>query len=146
MATVISPKRRLNPTVLLLVALWIFWGFGYETLWKRLLTDVQGTVTSARSLPYPLAPARHATEYTFTGPDGQQQSYIAGPTDASLPRNMPVGTHIGKRRWRVSYERDGERVNDFSLLFYGLMLSVAAVCLYWGVRSRYANEMQSNGT
>jgi hypothetical protein len=144
MTTVISPKRRLNPIVLVLFALWIFWGFGYETLWKRLLTDVQGTVTSARILPYPLAPARHATEYTLARPDGQQQTYVAGATDASLPRDMSVGTHIVKRRWHVSYEKDGQRINDFSLLFYGLMLSVAAVCLYWGVRLRYANEMQSS--
>src|ERR1017187_513897 len=114
MASGISPKRRMNPTVPLLFALWIFWGFGYETLWKRLLTDVQGAITSARILPYPLAPARHATKYTLKGPDGQTQSYIAEPTDASLPRNMPGGTHIVKRRWRVSYERDGQRVNDFS--------------------------------
>jgi hypothetical protein len=62
------------------------------------------------------------------GTDGQQQSHIAGPTDASLPRNMPVGARIVKRPRSVSYERDGQRVSDFSLLFYVLMLGVAAVC------------------
>jgi hypothetical protein len=127
-------KPQTNPTILIVLALWIFWGFGYETLFKRLMTDVEGTVISAQDIPYPLAPARHGTEYVFQSQEGRTISYIAGPTDASLPRSIPVGTYIKKRRWHLSYERDGQQVDDFGIMFYVASLAMAVGCLVWGVR------------
>ena len=118
--------------MLIVVALWIFWGFGYETLWKRLTTNVEGTVVSAKDIP--VAPGRHGTEYILRSPDGGTIVYVAGPSDASLPRSMPVGTYIKKRLWHLSYERDGHQAQDFSVLFYATILAIAAGCLAWGVR------------
>lgn len=105
-----------NPIILAAFALWILWGFGYETLFTRLMTDVEGTVTSAQDIPYPLAPARYGTEYVFKNAEGRTISYIAGATDASLARSMPVGTHIKKRRWYFSYQRDGKQVDEFGIV------------------------------
>ena len=62
-------KPQPNPIVLSLFGLWILWEFGYQTLWVRLTTTVEGTVVSARDIPYPLSPARHGTEYVLLTPE-----------------------------------------------------------------------------
>jgi hypothetical protein len=137
-------KPHRNSTIFIVLALWIFWGFGYETLFKRLMTDVEGTVISAEDIPSPLAPARHGTEYILRSPTGRPISYIAGSTDASLSRNIPVGSYIKKRRWHLSYERDGQQVDDFSISFYLASLAMAVGCLVWGVRlSRHELEVMA---
>jgi hypothetical protein len=120
--------------MLVVIALWILWGFGYQTLFTRLMADVDGTVISTQDIPYPLAPARHGTEYVFKNPEGRTVTYIAGPTDASLPRSMPVGTYIKKRRGHYSYERDGQHVDDFGIIFYLACLAIAISCLVWAGR------------
>jgi hypothetical protein len=130
----VSSKLRPNPVVLIVFGLWILWGFGFETVGTRLMTNIEGTIISSQDVPYPLAPARHRTKYTFRTPDGGSVLYIAGATGASLPRNMPVGTYIKKQRWRLSYERDGQKIDDFGIPFYAGFLSVAVACLIWGVK------------
>ena len=120
--------------MLFVFGLWILWGFGYESLWARLVTNVEGIVISARDIPSPLAPARHGTEYVLRAADGRSVTYIAGATDASLARNMPIGTTIKKQRWHLSYERDGQKVEDFSIAFYAVTLSAAVGVLVWAVR------------
>lgn len=127
-------KPQPNSIILVLFATWIVWGFGYQTLFTRLLTDVEGTVISTRDIPYPLAPARYGTEYVFKSPEGRTVSYIAGPTDASLPRSMPVGTYIKKRRWHFSYERNGQPVDQFGIILYLAFLAVAVGCLVWAAK------------
>ena len=127
-------KPQPKPVVLIVFGMWILWGFGFESLGRRLMTSVEGTIISSQDIPYPLAPARHGTEYTLRTPDGSNVPYVAGATDASLPRNIPVGTYIKKQRFRLSYERNGQEINDFSLPFYAAILSAAVACLVWGVK------------
>jgi hypothetical protein len=136
----VSSKLRPNPVVLIVFGLWILWGFGFETVGTRLMTNLEGTIISSQDIPYPPAPARHGTEYTFRTPDGENVRYIAGATDASLPRNIPVGTYIKKRRWSLSYERNGQKIDDFGTPFYAGFLSFAVACLVWGVRSRRGQQ------
>lgn len=131
---------NVKPTALLLLSLWIFWGFGYETLAKRLSAHVEGTVISSREVAYPLAPARYSTEYIVRGLNGQNQTYVAGPTDASLPRTIPVGTHVKKLPWHWSYEENGQLTDSFGWLFYSLVLAVGTSCLVWSVMLRAANK------
>jgi hypothetical protein len=135
-------KPQPRPIVLIVFGLWILWGFGFETVGTRLMTNVEGTIISSQDLPYPLAPARHGTEYTIRTPYSGNVRYIAGATDASLPRNMPVGTYLKKQRWRLSYERNGQEINDFGVPFYLGFLSIAVVCLVWGVK--LGREQRSN--
>jgi hypothetical protein len=129
-----SSKTNFNPAVLILWSLWMLWAFGYHTLWLRLMTECEGIVISSQDIP-PTRGPRYATQYTLAGPDGQSHTYIAGPTDASLPRSMPVGTRVKKKRWRLSFQRNGQQVNDFNVIFYTLILMVATACLFWGIRS-----------
>jgi hypothetical protein len=119
-----------TPIVLLLFGFWIVWGFGFQTVGARLEAHMDGVVISSRDIPVTRGP-RYATEYTLRGPDGQNQKYIAGATDASLPRSMPVGTYLKKRRWHLSYERNNQHVDDFPLFFYQLVLGIALGCLVW---------------
>jgi len=135
-------KPQPNSIIFVLFATWIVWGFGYQTLFARLMTDVEGTVISTQDVPYPLAPARHGTENVFKNPEGRTLNYIAGPTDASLPRSMPVGTYIKKRRWHFSYERDGQPVDEFGIVFYLVFLAVAVGCVVWAAKLRRKQLMQ----
>jgi hypothetical protein len=121
-----------NPIVLLLFGLWIIWGFGFDTVGRRLEVQLDGVVTSSRDIPTTRGP-RFATEYTLRGPDGQDHIYVAGFTDASLPRSMPVGTYLKKQRWHLDYERNRRHVDDFPIFFYQVMLGIALGCVVWSV-------------
>ena len=123
-----------KPMVLFLFALFILWGFGVETVGKRLRTQLDGTIVSSRDIP-PSRGSRYVTEYILRGSDGRETTYVAGPTDASLPRSMPVGTHLKKQRWALSYERNGERLDDFNSLFYVATQCIAIVLAGWGIRT-----------
>jgi hypothetical protein len=120
-----------SPWFLVCVALFILWGFGYETVWDRLTADIDGVIVSSRDVPSKGAP-RYATEYVIRGPDGQAHTYVAGPTDSSLERSMPIGTRVHKERWKLGYERDGHQVS-FPIEFYSAILGIALACLLWAV-------------
>jgi hypothetical protein len=128
----LKPKTGLNPIVPLLFGLWILWGFGIETVGARREAQFDGVVVSSRDLPATGGP-RYATEYILHGKDGQSQVYVAGPTDASLPRSMPVGTYLKKQKWHLYYERNEQRVDDFPIFFYQVTLGVALGCVLWSV-------------
>ncbi len=129
----------INPMVLALWALWIIGAFGFYTLGARLWTQIDGVVISTRDIPAVRGP-RYATEYKLRDSDGHMTVYVAGPTDSSLPRSMPVGTSLRKRRWHLSYERDGRQVDDFGLPFYLAILTVGFGVLMWSwVLSRRQN-------
>jgi hypothetical protein len=119
--------RKAEPRLLvfLLFPLFVFWVFGYQTVWPFLNLELEGVVVSSADSPSRGAP-RYVTEYTIHGADGETQAYIAGPTDASLPRSMAVGTRIKEHRWSLYYERDG-RWYSFPFVFYSILLS-AALC------------------
>ncbi|WP_244598856.1 hypothetical protein [Rhizobium tubonense] len=110
-------------------AAFIFWGFGYETVWQRLTQQIDGTIISRRDIPYTGAP-RYSAHYVILGRDGKEQIYEAGATDAALQRNLPIGAHIDKKWGQLGYY-----VNDrwvaFPKAFYGVVLLVAiALSLY----------------
>ena len=117
----------INPVALLLFSVWILWAFGIETVYARLKLELDGVVISARQ-----------SEYILRGPRGDTFHYVAGPTDASLPRSMPVGTHLKKLRWHLNYERNGQQVNDFPVFFYLGFLGIAVVCIGWSFVSAWS--------
>ena len=112
--------------------LFILWGFGWETIGRRLQTNVDGVIVSSRDVPSKGAP-RYATEYTVRGLDGQEQVFFGGPTDASLPRSMPVGTRIRKQQWHLDYEENGRRVEFPEKYFYDFVLACGFGIILWGL-------------
>jgi hypothetical protein len=108
--------------VLAVFAVWTLY-VGAAGLMTRLLMSVDGTIISSTTTQG----VRPVTYYTIQSTDGQQQSLVAGPTDESLPRGMPVGTIIQKNKFELSYARNGQRVQDFPLGSHVLWLAVSAV-------------------
>ena len=126
----INPRTFLRIWFLFVMPILVLWGFGFETVGERLRTQVAGVVVSSKDV---LVSGRRGTEYVVRGSDGQDQFYAAGATDASLPRSMPVGTHLKKERWHLYYERDGRRVDDFPIVFYSVVLTLALGCIIFEV-------------
>jgi hypothetical protein len=119
--------------------LFLMWGFGWDTVGRRLRLAVDGVIVATLDVPATGAP-RYATEYTIRIADGTEQTLWAGPTDGSLPRSMPVGTRIRKERWHLNYERDGRTV-EFPYVFYCVVLTIAASLVVWGLLNlRTRNE------
>lgn len=127
-----SMKQQISPHpfVLLLTALWIFWSFGFRTIGVRLWTEINGTIIESHDLPSTNAP-RYVTQYIIREADGQNKTYTAGPTDASLPKSLPLGTEIRKQRWHLSYQKNGQTIIDFPIGCYSGMLGIAVGCVLW---------------
>ena len=119
-----------NPIVLLMLGLWVVWGFGLETVGRRLETELNGVVVSSRDTPSRGAP-RYATHYILRGDDGREYSYVAGATDGDLPRSIPVGTRLTKQKWHFDYEKDGQTINDFPIAFYATVGGIGLASLLW---------------
>jgi len=116
---------RRKATVFIVFALFILWGFGWNTVGRRLLTSIDGVIVVRRVVP-------SATEYTVRGDDGSEKVFRAGATDASLPGSMPVGTRIRKKLWHLDYERDGRR-ESFPWIMYSSVLGIALSLVVWGI-------------
>ena len=112
-----------------LLSIWTLFSFGYLTVWKFLRINLEGVVFSSKDDPSTGAP-RYVTDYVIRGSNGENQIYVAGPTDASLPRSMPVGTQIKKQRWSLYYQRNGQW-QSFPFVFYSILLSGALCCLLY---------------
>jgi hypothetical protein len=72
------------------------------------------------------------TRYVIRKPDGSKLEYVAGATDASLSRNIPVGAELEKRKWELSYSVNGKRIKDFPASFYFAILGAAIATLFLG--------------
>jgi hypothetical protein len=123
--------KSLNPqsVVLSIGALWILWGFGFQTLWARYTTAVEGTVISSQDVPSKGAP-RYTTEYVVRGADGHDYQYVAGATDASLERSIPVGSHVQKKWGQLGYELNG-RWESFPVYAYSATFGAAFFAIFW---------------
>jgi hypothetical protein len=122
---------RRQAIIPIVFGLFLMWGFGWETVGRRLRLAADGVVVTALDVPSAGAP-RYATQDTIRGVDGKDQILWSGPTDESLPRSMPVGTRIHKERWHLDYERDG-RTEGFPYVFYCSVLSMATALIAWGL-------------
>jgi hypothetical protein len=119
------------PILLILSGLWVLWAFGWQTVFSRLWLELDGTVVASVDVPAKGAP-RYGTYYTVRSADGHDTQYVAGATDASLDRSLPVGTKLRKRRWELGYSIDG-RWASFPTYFYLPLLCAAVVALTAGI-------------
>jgi hypothetical protein len=101
--------------------------FGANEIIQRLLIEVDGTIISSETT----TGNRPSTTYVIRGSDGSQRLYIAGPTDQSLPRRLPQGTHVSKRRYELPWRQNGQLVNDFPLYFYVGACGLGGMLAYW---------------
>lgn len=127
--------RRLSygPLAFALLA-WLFAG---SEIYQRAAIELHGAIVSAVTSCMQPANNRCATEYVVKSQDGSEHSYVAGPTDKALPRRLPIGTQIDKRKWSLSYTVDGQERRDFPLGFYSAILLLGLMCaIWWSARLR----------
>jgi hypothetical protein len=110
-------KTRLAPA--LVVAFVIVRGASdYTIFFGHLLAQFDGVVAARKDVRYPPWTRYHATRYTIRGSDGRERAYIADPTEGGT-HGFAMGTHLEKQRWRMDYEENGRRVDDFPVALYG---------------------------
>jgi hypothetical protein len=121
--------REAAPGILLLLAIGLFWTFGYNGIWHRLQIDVEGTVTARQDLPQNKYTHGPTTLYTLRTSDGAFLEYTATRTDPSLPRTIPVGVNVTKRKGEMVYFLNGRRIDDFPLQAYVIFLGFGTAFL-----------------
>jgi len=110
--------RDAAPGMLLILAIGIFFTVGYNGLWHRLQIDVDGTVTARQDFQRTSSTHGPTTRYTLKKDDGTVRTYMATSSDPSLPRTIPIGVHVTKRKGETFYFLNGRRVDDFQLKVY----------------------------
>jgi hypothetical protein len=143
MVTGMSIRERLRdlaPGMLIVIALGLFWTFGYNGIWQRLQIDLDGKVTARQDYPQTRYTHGPQTVYTLQRSDGSIGEYTATRNDPSLPRTIPIGASVTKKKWELSYLLNGQRVDDFPIFAYVAFLVVGVVSLIatsiWLARER----------
>lgn len=139
-------KAHLAPAFVL--ALVILQGASeYTIFFGHLLAQFDGLVAAREDVRYPPWSRSHATRYTIRGSDRREQAYIADSAEGGTG-GFAVGTYLRKQRWRMAYEANGRRVDDFPTAFYGFWvildsgLGLAAIVLAFMIRIRDRNARE----
>jgi hypothetical protein len=114
--------------------------FGTNEIVQRLLIEVDGTIISSQTT----TGNRPDTMYVVRASDGSEHQYVAGATDQSLPRRLPEGTHITKKKYELTWERNGQIVNDFPLYFYVSACGMGVMLAYWAFLQWRLNRQKSH--
>src|SRR5438309_567348 len=120
-------RLQFSPAIGLLGAWAIF--MAVDTVIGRLLIETDGTVVSRQTIPK----ARPNAIYTMRAPGGDIFTFTSGASDASLPRDFLVGSHVTKRKWDLSYTVNGQRISNFPVTFYGVLSGIGASLVWFSV-------------
>ena len=101
--------------------------FSSNEILQRALIDVDGRIVSSQTT----SGNRPSTYYVVRGSDGVDSEYVAGATDSSLPRHLPVETYIKKHKYDLSWQKNQVIVDDFPLYFYMGIYGIAFALSYW---------------
>jgi hypothetical protein len=134
--------RGPHPLLLLLFSLLVCL-ITFGTIWNRLTIQVAGTVTSSVEIPPSWYSHGTGTAYVIRGPDGSEQRYTAGATDASLPQHIPVGTSIEKVKWETSFLENGARVDEGWQYSRSTRLGIALCVFIWSF-SEWRSRIEFN--
>jgi hypothetical protein len=95
------------------------------TVYHRLEIQTSGTIINAETRYEP----RRATYYSIKTPSGLTETIISGATDASLPRDISIGTFVEKAKWHIGYSLDHVYTLGFPVYFYGGLILIASFLL-----------------
>ena len=110
----------------------LIWLFVGHEIYQRAAISLNGTIVSSETRCVQPYNNRCDTTYVVEGQDKTRSTYVAGPTDESLERRLPVGTVIRKNKWSLTYTVDARNVNDFPLGFYGGLMVFGLLCALFG--------------
>jgi len=115
-----------KPLVLAIAAIGCM-AFGISETVQRMNMEVDGVIVSSQTTEG----SRHATVYIIRGPDGRDSEYVAGASDRFLPRRLPEGTYLKKKKYELSFIKNGEVINDFPLTFYLTACGLGVLVGWW---------------
>jgi hypothetical protein len=118
---------------LLFRGLFVLWGvmmlaFSFGTMWQRARLDFDGIIEHRDEKRHWSGPHRSYTVYIIrpaTG--GNSFQYVAEGNDAALSSELPIGAHIVKRKWQLSYSVNGQPRHDFPRVFYRVVAGIGLV-------------------
>jgi len=106
--------------------------FAGHEIYQRAAISLQGTVVSSETSCVQPYNNRCDTRYVVEAQDQTHSTYIAGPTDESLERRLPVGTFIRKDKWALTYSVNNQKVSDFPVVFYGGLMAFGVLVALFG--------------
>jgi hypothetical protein len=119
-------KLKIEPFTLM--CLWagvLFINLGVGEIWSRASISLDGTIISSNTLCAPDNQYRCTSTYILrSNQSGQEVQYQARGNDASLPKNLPIGTRINKAKYLLAYEINGQINDDFPVAFYEIFAAV----------------------
>jgi len=104
--------------------------FSIGTTAERALLVLDGIVTERQEGMDTSSRNRHFTNYTLQSTTGETLRYQALGTDQSIRRDLPLGTHLIKQKWQLTYHLGDRQVSDFPIIFYSLTGLIGAVLLF----------------
>jgi hypothetical protein len=104
---------------------------GIETVGRRLTTEIDGVVIARQEIPREWYTPRGSGIAYIVRSNDRYQEYVSGWTDDAIPRDVPVGAHLTKPKWEMTYSANGKAIGDFPWLFYSAMFGVGLSCLLW---------------
>jgi len=110
----------------------LIWLFAGHEIYQRAAISLQGTVVSSETSCVQPYNNRCDTRYVVEAQDQTHSTYIAGPTDESLERRLPVGTFIRKDKWALTYSVNNQKVSDFPVVFYGGLMAFGVLVALFG--------------
>jgi hypothetical protein len=128
------------------MAIMSFWTFD-SGVWTRLQIELEGTIISRRDAAPTVYANGPTTRYTIREADGSLGDYTATIADPSLPRTLPIGGAIVKRKGDLFYLLDGKRIDDFPItadfVFLGVGIGSMVAGSIWIARSGRAKRARA---
>jgi len=110
----------------------LIWLFAGHEIYQRAAISLHGTVVSSETSCVQPYNNRCDTTYVVEAQDQTRSTYVAGPTDESLERRLPVGTVIRKDKWALTYSVNNRKISDFPAVFYGGLMAFGVLCALFG--------------
>jgi len=105
---------------------------GMMNVYRRASFTAQGTVVSSTSSCLDSRHARCSSTYVLVKDGGASETFVAVPAEYSLPKWLPVGTRVDKKKWRLTYAINGVVGGGYSaassagLIALGIFLMIYA--------------------
>ncbi len=107
--------------------------FSIGTISARLHIEIEGEIIDRQIGKYKSGPHRWYVDYKILSGTGQIIEYRANGNDQSLSRNMPLGAILVKKRSKLTYALGDQNINDFPIIFYGIVGGIGMIILIFGM-------------